>query len=67
MPHSTGIEQVPLLVRLALLVLQDENPARGRALRRWVLLHGELRELSSPAIVAAEKEVMAKQEVKAGP
>jgi hypothetical protein len=64
MPHSTRIEQVPLLVRLALLVLQDENPAGGGALQRWVLQH---RELSSPATIAAKEEVMPKQQVKAGP
>lgn len=38
-PHSARIEQVPLLVRLALLVLQDESPAGGEALRRWVVQH----------------------------
>jgi hypothetical protein len=31
-PYSTRIEQVPLLVRLALLVLQNENPVGGGAL-----------------------------------
>ena len=58
MPHSARIEQVPLLVRLALLVLQDKNLARGRALRCWVLQHRELGELSSLAVVATEEEVM---------
>jgi hypothetical protein len=57
-PYSARIEQVPLLVCLALFVLQDENLAGGRALRRWVLQHRELRELSSLAIVATKEEVM---------
>jgi hypothetical protein len=31
-PYSARIEQVPLLVCLALFVLQDKNLARGKAL-----------------------------------
>jgi hypothetical protein len=65
-PYGTHIKPPPCLVRLALSAREDNSPARRRALRVWLALAGELRELDHPATLAAEEEEVPKEEVKAG-